>query len=53
VDWTTGVHFPAGVKYFSLVNSVSTDSGTHTASYPMALGTVFPETMRPGREADH
>jgi hypothetical protein len=39
--WTSGVPFPAEAKYFSLLHSLQTGSGTHPASYPMGTGVFF------------
>jgi hypothetical protein len=38
---------------FSLLHSIQTGSGTHTASYPMNTGHLSPGVKRPGREGDH
>jgi hypothetical protein len=40
-------------KRFSILHSVQTASGAHTASYPMGTGVPFPGIKRPGREADN
>jgi hypothetical protein len=37
----------------SLLHSVQTDSGAHTASYPVGTGGDFRGLKRPGSEADH
>jgi hypothetical protein len=50
---TTGVRFPGGVREFSLLHSVQTDSKDHPASYAMGFGGSFPGLKRQGREADH
>jgi hypothetical protein len=36
--WTAGVRFPAGVRYFSHLYSVQTDSVAHPASYTRGTG---------------
>jgi hypothetical protein len=40
-------------KSSSLLHSVHTSSGAHSASYPMGTGALSPGVKRPGREADH
>jgi hypothetical protein len=37
----------------SPVHVIQTDSGAHSASYPMVTGALSREVKRPGREADH
>jgi hypothetical protein len=39
---TVGVRFTAGVSDFGLLHNVWTGSGTHSASYPMGTGGLFP-----------
>jgi hypothetical protein len=41
-DWTTGVRFPLGARDFSVLQSVQTGSGLHSASYPMGTEGSFP-----------
>jgi hypothetical protein len=41
------------VQIFSLIHKVLTGSGAHPASYPMGIGSSFPEGNAAGREADH
>jgi hypothetical protein len=53
MGWTAGIRFPAGVRHFSLLYSIQTDSGAHSASCPVGNGGSFPGVKRPGREADH
>jgi hypothetical protein len=53
LDWTAGVRFPTGARYFSLLRSVQTGSGTHSASYPIGTGGSFLGVKPPRREADH
>jgi len=44
----------AGAGIISLRHRVQTGSRTHSASYPMGTGGLFPpEVKQPGREADH
>jgi hypothetical protein len=38
---------------FSVCHRIQTGSGSHPASYPVGIGSCFPEVKRPGREADH
>jgi hypothetical protein len=35
---TAGVRFPVEARYFSLLQSVQTGSGSHPASYPVSTG---------------
>jgi hypothetical protein len=51
--WMTGVRFPTGVRDFSLVRSVLTDTGVHQTFNPMGTGGSLPRVKLPGREADH
>jgi hypothetical protein len=44
---------PAGAGNFSLLHSVKTGSGAHSASYPMGTGGFLPGIKRPEREAYH
>jgi hypothetical protein len=36
------VRFPAGARDFSLLHSMQTGSGVHTALYPLDMGGYFP-----------
>jgi hypothetical protein len=47
------VRFLARARNVSLIQSVKTGSGVHTASYPMDRGDMSPRIKRPGREVDH
>jgi hypothetical protein len=47
------VRFPAGAIGLSLLKSVQTGSGTHSASYPMGTGAVSPGLRWSEHEADH
>jgi hypothetical protein len=40
-DWTAGVRFPEGARFFFLLQSVHTGFGAHPASYPMDTGGSF------------
>jgi hypothetical protein len=40
-------------KSVSLLHSIQTSSGGHSASQPMATGGSFPEVKQPGFEGDH
>jgi hypothetical protein len=40
--WMARVQFLAGVRDFSLLHSIQTDSGAHPAFYPMGTGGSFP-----------
>jgi hypothetical protein len=51
--WTAGVEFPAGSSDISLLHSVQTWSGDHTASHPMDTGRFFSGMKLQGREADY
>jgi hypothetical protein len=42
-DRMIGVRFPAGAGHYSLRHHVQTGSGAYTASYPMDIGSSFPE----------
>jgi hypothetical protein len=46
--WTAGVQFPAEPTGFSLLHTVQTDSGVHTASYPMGTGGCSPKGRATG-----
>jgi hypothetical protein len=50
--WLAGFLFPIGARD-SLLHSVQTGSGPHPTSHSMNTGALFPEVMRPVREADH
>jgi hypothetical protein len=53
-DRAIGVRSPAGVKDFSFILCVQTDSGAHPDSCTMGTGGPFPGLkVRPGRDADH
>jgi hypothetical protein len=42
------------IYFYTLIHSVQTGSGTHSASYPVGTGWLFPREVKwPGREADH
>jgi hypothetical protein len=41
--WMIGVRFPVEVGSFSSNHCIHTDSGAHTASYPMGTGDLSPE----------
>jgi hypothetical protein len=47
------IWFLAGVRDFSLIRNVQTDSGSHPASYSMDTGGSSPGVMRPGRQAGY
>jgi hypothetical protein len=49
---TVGVVFPAGTKKFSLLHSVQTGSGAHSAFYPMGAGGSYHGGKAAGIEAD-
>jgi hypothetical protein len=49
----SGVRFPAGARYFSLLSNVPKDSGSHSVSYLMGTGGFSPGLKRQEREADH
>jgi hypothetical protein len=42
-----------GAVIFSLRRRVQTGSRAHPSSYPVGNGVLFPEVLRPGREAGH
>jgi hypothetical protein len=48
IGWAAGVRFPAGARHFYLLYSVHTGSGTHPASYPLAIGGSFPGSKMAG-----
>jgi hypothetical protein len=48
-----GVRFLVGVRELSVLRNVQTDSGPCLATCTMSTGAVFPEIMRPGREAHY
>jgi hypothetical protein len=52
-DWTAGVRFLAGAKYFYLRHKVQTVSGAHQAPYPVSTAVFFPSVKRPGREVEN
>jgi hypothetical protein len=41
MGWTAGVQFLTGVRDFSLLGYVETDSRNHLASYPTGTGGAF------------
>jgi len=47
------VLFPTGVGNFSLRHHVQTDSGAHSASYPMGTVGSFGGVKRPWCKSDH
>jgi hypothetical protein len=49
----TGVRFPAGVRDFSLLHSVQTDSGAHTDPYSMDIRDISLRVKMLGLEANH
>jgi hypothetical protein len=51
--WMAEARFPAVARYFSLLHSVQTGSGTKAASYPMGPGGYLLGSKQPGHEADH
>jgi hypothetical protein len=55
MGWTTkGSEFVTRWgQEFSLPHAVQTDSGAHSAFYPMGTGTLSPRVKWPEREADH
>jgi len=42
MDWTTGARFPARIEIFPVRYRVQTNSGTHSASYPMNVWVLPP-----------
>jgi hypothetical protein len=53
--WTgrSGLRYPTGTGNFSLRHRLQTDSGAHSASYPVGTTCSFPGVKWPGLEADH
>jgi hypothetical protein len=50
--WTSGVRFPAGVR-FCVVHIIETDSLAHTVSYPVGSWGFSPGVKLRSREPDH
>jgi hypothetical protein len=50
VVWTTGVHFLAGAKIFSLLHSIQTDSEAHPVSYQ--IGTRYQRSYPQGESGE-
>jgi hypothetical protein len=48
-----GDQFPAGARNFSLLHSIQTGFGTHTASYPNVFQALSLKEKLPGHEANH
>ena len=48
-----GVRIPAGTRYFSLLQNVQTNSGTHQAPYSIGTWVLSRPVKRPGCEVDH
>jgi hypothetical protein len=53
MGWTSGVQSPTGTNEFSLIYSVKTGSGAHSASYPMSAGICSPGIKRQWSLVDH
>jgi hypothetical protein len=49
----TGDQFPAGVRNFSLLHSIQTGFGAHTASCPTVFQALSFKVKQPGHEAYH
>jgi hypothetical protein len=51
--WNAGVRFPVGIKDFSSLHKVHTDSGAYPASYSVCAEDYLSATRRHGFDADN
>jgi hypothetical protein len=52
MGWRAAVYFPAGVRDFSVLHSVQTETGARLASYPIGIVDSFAVGKLTGHEAD-